>query len=136
MKCTGKEWDTCRVEKMGCTGCYYDEIEVDEYIRTEKGYIFKVDNQKKVLKGIKFLDVQYGHIKKHSKNIIDLIEVGDYINGKRVFATNNRINDNGEKVILTENYDEWTDDGVVSNKDIKSIVTKELFKKTQYKVGE
>lgn len=27
MKCTGKEWDTCRVEKMGCLGCYYtDEI--------------------------------------------------------------------------------------------------------------
>lgn len=27
MKCTGKEWDTCRVEKMGCTGCYYtDEV--------------------------------------------------------------------------------------------------------------
>lgn len=27
MKCTSKEWDTCRVEKMGCPGCYYtDEI--------------------------------------------------------------------------------------------------------------
>lgn len=25
MKCTGKEWDTCRVEKMGCNGCYYDK---------------------------------------------------------------------------------------------------------------
>lgn len=25
MKCTGKEWDTCRVEKMGCKGCYYSE---------------------------------------------------------------------------------------------------------------
>ena len=23
MKCTGKEWDTCRVEKMGCEGCFY-----------------------------------------------------------------------------------------------------------------
>lgn len=21
--CTPKEWDTCRVEKMGCPGCYY-----------------------------------------------------------------------------------------------------------------
>lgn len=27
MQCTGKEWDTCRVEKMGCPGCYYtDEV--------------------------------------------------------------------------------------------------------------
>lgn len=25
MKCTGKEWDTCRVEKMGCKGCYYNK---------------------------------------------------------------------------------------------------------------
>lgn len=24
MKCTGKEWDHCRVEKMGCGGCYYN----------------------------------------------------------------------------------------------------------------
>lgn len=28
MKCTGKEWDTCRVEKMGCRGCYYDEKKI------------------------------------------------------------------------------------------------------------
>lgn len=33
MKCGDKEWQHCRVEKMGCTGCYYDEIEVKEYIR-------------------------------------------------------------------------------------------------------
>ena len=25
MKCTDKEQDTCRVEKMGCEGCYYDD---------------------------------------------------------------------------------------------------------------
>lgn len=30
MKCTDKEWQHCRVEKMGCPGCYYDEIEVGE----------------------------------------------------------------------------------------------------------
>ena len=73
---------------------------------------------------------------KHSFNIIDLIEVGDYVNGKRVFATENRINDNGEKVILTENYDEWTDDGVISNKDIKSIVIKEQFENIEYRLEE
>ena len=28
MKCTGKEWDHCRVEKMGCTGCHYDEYKL------------------------------------------------------------------------------------------------------------
>lgn len=25
MRCTGEEWDHCRVEKMGCNGCYYNE---------------------------------------------------------------------------------------------------------------
>jgi len=29
MKCTGKEWDHCRVEKMGCRGCYYDESKMN-----------------------------------------------------------------------------------------------------------
>lgn len=135
MKCTGKEWDTCRVEKMGCTGCYYDEIEVDEYIRTEKGYIFKVDNQKKVLKGIKILDVQFGKIKKHSKNIIDLIEIGDYVNGELVAEIYlDYFGENNTKTrrygVITKNYKRF------KQEELKTIVTKELFKKTQYKVGE
>lgn len=75
-------------------------------------------------------------IVKHSKNIIDLIEVGDYVNGKRAFETENRINDNGEKVVLTENYDEWTDDGVIANKDIETILTKEQYEANCYKVKE
>jgi len=25
VKCDDKEWQHCRVEKMGCRGCYYDE---------------------------------------------------------------------------------------------------------------
>jgi hypothetical protein len=32
MRCTGKEWDHCRVEKMGCKGCYYDE-RIDNVIK-------------------------------------------------------------------------------------------------------
>lgn len=23
MECTDKEWEHCRVEKLGCEGCYY-----------------------------------------------------------------------------------------------------------------
>lgn len=87
MKCTGKEWDHCRVEKMGCIGCHYDEIEPNEYIRTESGDIFIVDDKKKVVQGIKFLDVQYGKIIKHSKNIKEIIKYRDLlvyeVNGKR-----------------------------------------------------
>lgn len=57
------------------------------------------------------------------------------MNGEYVFATENRINDNGEKVILTRNYNEWTDDGVISNNDIKTILTKEQYEANCYKVG-
>ncbi len=87
MKCGDKEWQHCRVEKMGCTGCYYDEIDINEYVRTESGDIFIVDENKKVLQGLKFLDVQYGKITKHSKNIKDIVGYRDLIvykvNGKQ-----------------------------------------------------
>lgn len=51
------------------------EIEVNEYVRTDKGYIFKVDEEKKNLLIANFLDVEYGKMIKHSKQLIDLIEV-------------------------------------------------------------
>ena len=79
MKCTSEEWNNCRVEKMGCIGCYYDEIEPDEYVRTDKGYIFKVDQEKKILQGLKFLDMQYGYIVSHSKKREDLIKTKDIL---------------------------------------------------------
>lgn len=46
MKCTGKEWDTCRVEKMGCHGCYYDEKKFIEFTKDQEGvnvYCIKED---------------------------------------------------------------------------------------------
>lgn len=50
-----------------------DEIEINEYVRTEKGYIFYIDNKKKI-QALNFLDAQHGKIIRHSENIIDLIE--------------------------------------------------------------
>ena len=58
-----------------------NEIKVGEYCRTDKGYIFKVDKDKVNLEACKFLDVEYGNIVKHSPNLIDLIQCGDYVNG-------------------------------------------------------
>ena len=121
-----------------------EDIKVGEYVRLEGGYIRQyikrsLDNHiilDKAVQGFNYLTSveEKEKIIKHSSNLIDLIEVGDYVNGNKVFATDNRINDNGEKVILTENYDEWTDNGVISNKDIKSIVTKECFQSVSYEV--
>ena len=69
---------------------------------------------------------------KHSKNIIELIEVNDYVNGnivtdKYLFA--------GEKsVIETEGND--TNCKCLCEKDIKTILTHEQYMQNCYKIAE
>ena len=88
MKCGDKEWQHCRVEKMGCTGCYYDEIEVKEYIRiheeiaqiTKKG---KIDNHYIYSAiygdGKEYTNISRRMITKHSKKISEVLKEGDVI---------------------------------------------------------
>lgn len=112
-----------------------EEIKVGDFVRTYQGDIGKV--QTVTSTGIIIEDERHIHfdrVTKRSPNIIDLIEVRDYVNGYFVIITDNAINDDGEKVILTENYDDWTDNGVVLNKDIKTIVTHEQFDTIRYEV--
>lgn len=70
-------------------------IKVGEYVRTETGYIIEVDENTDIFNlGYKeqYVDMEttkYGFtceedIVKHSKNLIDLIEVGDFVNGMEV----------------------------------------------------
>ena len=70
-----------------------------------------------------------------SHNLIDLIEVGDYVNGFKVLEIIK-----GFKVIV-DNLELNTRDGNYylkrfTNNEIKSIVTKEQFNSTKYEVGE
>ena len=68
----------------------------------------------------------------HNKNIIDLVEVGDYVNGYKV----TRIEDNyypKTKCIICENYNVKH---IFDNKVIKSIVTHEQFASIEYKLEE
>ena len=60
------------------------------------------------------------NIIKSSPNIIDLIEVGDYVNG--------------ECVISVDSIEVYTRDGMYLNEDIKSIVTKEQFEAMKYEI--
>lgn len=122
------------------------EIEVGEYGRTNKGKIFifawleNSDGKRytnKVLLGNgkifenKFYYFDDGEeIVKHSKNIIDLIEVGDYVNGEQV--------SNVDK-IDNINFIEWTDGDmykteIENDKFIETIVTKEMMESISYKV--
>lgn len=63
-------------------------------------------------------------ITKYSKNIIDLIELGDFVNGK--------------EVIEIDDFKEFigTDKSILREKDIKTIVTKEQFSNMEYRMGE
>ena len=118
-----------------------ENIYVDEYIRTEKGISKLID--------IEFIDDSAGiffktdkddiinqwNITKHSFNLIDLIEVGDYVNGELIDFVVKDKEDKDDKdgrtnFIIRDNI-------LFFNKynRITSIVTKEAFASVEYKVG-
>ena len=118
-------------------------IEVGDYVRSKTGYIGKVENindfrppEAKICVDFNVSDLIFlgeTDIVKHSKNIIDLIEVGDYVNGYKILGIRTR-NNNIEILTSTENaYNCWF---VFEEQDIKSIVTKEQFKNMEYKIKE
>jgi hypothetical protein len=71
---------------------------------------------------------------KHSKNIIDLVEKDDYVNGEiviEIFEYWENLEDGTKKYcgrkILTANNEQY-----LYETDIKTIVTKEAFKSVEY----
>lgn len=120
------------------------KIKVGEYVRTIDGYIRKVTqvNEKGTYQAIAFgkyeTDVDYKNSKcisekkiaKHSPNIIDLIEVGDYVNGWKVFKTNKQSYLDYAVMVI-----DGAEDGTyVCEYEIKSIVTHEQFKGMEYEI--
>lgn len=121
-------------------------MEVNDYVRTIKGFgkvekieILKKDTIIYLDSGITIdyitKDFTKDEIKKmypSSPNIIDLIEVGDYVNGYKVDFTNIE-----NKLTYEEkNIGFYDGDGDITlfENDIKSIVTKEQFKNMEYEV--
>lgn len=103
-------------------------IEVNDYVRTKNGIIDKVINSNFYMsiyveceKGLYLIE----NIVKHSKQLIDLIEVGDYVNGKYVAKIGQE--KSGKYIISLI--------GIVDNQDIKTILTKESYMANCYKVG-
>lgn len=104
------------------------KLEVGMYVRTLNG-IVKIDKiQDNVMKDTKGY-LHYGDFVKASYNIIDILEVGDYVDGLKVI-------DIVENDIYISNYYAESYIGIVKVKDIKSIVTKEQFEQMEYKVEE
>lgn len=120
-----------------------NEIEVNEYVRTNKGNIgqvigifnghcqakYHIQFQGKVKVKRQYLSTHT--IIKHSKQLIDLIEVGDIVNGMEVLDIHKprdlwepieiRVDSRYTNFILAE--------------DIKTILTKEQYMANCYKVG-
>lgn len=113
-----------------------DKIEVNEYVRTDKGYIFKVDEEKKNLQIANFLDVEYGKMIKHSKQLINLVEVKDVIR-YRIDNISTTLETKGYVEGIVDISDEEMLQKIKSDKNyhILEILTHEQFEANCYKIG-
>ncbi len=111
-------------------------IEVGDYIRTKSGKIRKVKTTVAQYYITDRLNISDNNqftkedIVKHSKNIIDLIEVGDFVNGNRVV---DKYLYAGEKPVLETvgiEYNAYC----LSEGDIREILTKEQYSQNCYTV--
>lgn len=114
-----------------------DNLKPNDYFRTFDGQIFKSMNVSPI-KGNKiyYLNGDYtwfdvSAVDNFSDNLIDLIEAGDYVNGKRVY--NISIVD-GLKYLDVEVEDYLSDTPFINADQIMSIVTKEQFNSVKYEV--
>ena len=116
-----------------------EEIKINDYIRFDDGTIIKaieeeVDYYNYILKQKEFKrNGKDTSIVKYSSNIIDLIELGDYVNGWEV---QEKFKDNEERWYIGECCGDSYYDNYAYNDEITTIVTKEQFKAIEYKVGE
>ena len=114
------------------------KLEVGQFVRTKDGIIDKViidynghcASPNCECKHISCAKNYYDEDKivKASYNIIDILEVGDYVNGHRV------------EEIDFENEEIFTDSeyycGIVEFNNVKSVITHEQFEQMAYKVGD
>lgn len=117
-------------------------IEVGEYVRIDNdfrlialgiGEIIRI-NQDTIYVKMNFelpFAFKIENIAKHSKNLIDLIEVGDYINGHRIV---NEIYGEDDNDLYFEIEGGFNNVKYIREKEIKTILTKEQFMRNCYKI--
>lgn len=110
------------------------EIKENEFIRTKTGKIDKVINNNYYMS--QYIEcekriVEKEYIVKHSFNIIDLIEVGDFVNENEVI---DKYLFDGEIPVLETTGDE-TNAKCMCEGDIKTILTHEQYERNCYKIN-
>ena len=144
-----------------------NEIKVEDWVRTKDGQIYKIEDGTEFYEDIvnvgigiipdvdgiwvdkeHFTYVDKRDIVKHSSNLIDLIQCGDYVNGYKVVETYKDKQLRGWQVGKSKEDETWL--GVVvsskmikeplqeyfDNEMIKTVATKEQFESISYKVKE
>lgn len=127
------------------------KLEVGQFARLKSGYICKIINindfretnmkygvEANYLKDVMFIGDD--DVVKASYSIIDILEIGDYVNGSKVIDISIMGKDK-EKWVWVEQMEDtdnkYGDDYVgYNNEQIKSIVTKEQMEQMAYKVVE
>lgn len=110
-----------------------DKIEINEYVRTNTGYILKYSEEHEKDYVDNFLSCPYimpERIVKHSKNLIDLIEPGDVvevldIDWVRIFNIDN------EDIL-----EDFKEEIAEKNWKLLAILTKEMYEQNCYVVEE
>lgn len=118
------------------------EINIGDYVRTKSNgikQIYEIDNKKSKYKYLFKLKKQDGdgcvdlgqlcndNITKHSKDIIDLVQVGDYVNGREVTSFGY---DHNDKIIYVNTISCLS----FENDEIKSVLTKKQFESNAYTI--
>lgn len=121
------------------------KLEVGQFARLKSGYICKIINindfrepnmkygvEANYLKDVMFISDD--DVIKASYNIIDILEVGDYVNGFEVLRIDKEC-DLYPKTLKCQ-YPNNIDYFNIFNEDIKSVITHEQMEQMKYKVGE
>lgn len=119
------------------------KLEVEMYVRTDNGIIGKL--YEKIGDMFTYKDsnrdyITYGllhnEITKASYSIIDILEVGDYVNGQRIYY------DEELNFLYVQSFDgdgEFYQESITKQSfidNIKSVITHEQMEQMAYKVGE
>lgn len=114
-------------------------IEIGEFVRTKTGRIAILN---KAIEKSRWCEIKDKNIyetttysiTKHSKNIIDLIEVGDFINGVKIDEI---IEKNKDIICFRYKYYLDKDDVyTIKREDIKTVLTHEIYERNCHEVEE